>query len=262
MSKTSTIAAILLLAIAAAAGWYYLANDKAASSQSVSNADDAAIRAMVTEFGGQMQKVSLLAPETQRKAEMGLYYAAYVSPGLLAAWYPEGAEGALGRYTSSPWPERIEVVSVTAAGNTAATVEANVIEVANTASSTQLAAVYPVTFTVKKEGNQWKIAAAQKGAYSEVPQRRAITGLWECLPHKNQTGPQTTECAFGIAVDQSDGHYAVNTSLMSTYPVDFATGTHVRIEGIVVPANQLSSDGWQKYDIDGVISATTIIKID
>jgi len=79
----------------------------------------------------------------------------------------------------------------------------------------------------------------------EPAQSQTIVGFWECLPHKNTSGPQTMECAFGIAVDQSDGHYAIDTSLMSTYPVDFPTGTKVRVTGIVTPANQLSSV--QKY---------------
>ena len=107
--------------------------------------------------------------------------------------------------------------------------------------------------------SNWGQPAVIKDDYSELPQRMTVTGFWECLPHKDRTGPQTMECAFGIAIDQSDGHYAIDTSLMSTYPVDYPTGTHVRVEGIVTPANQLSSV--QKYDIDGIIRATSIQKL-
>lgn len=91
-----------------------------------------------------------------------------------------------------------------------------------------------------------------------LPKPQTIIGYWECLPHKDQTGPQTKECALGIAVDQSDGHYAVDTSLVSTYP-DFSTGTKVRVTGLVTPVEALSSI--QKYDIDGIIRATGIEKI-
>lgn len=91
------------------------------------------------------------------------------------------------------------------------------------------------------------------------PQSQTVVGYWECLPHKNTSGPQTLECAFGIAIDQSDGHLAVDTSLMSTYPVDYPTGTKVRVTGIVTPVNELSSI--QKYDIDGIIRATVIEKL-
>jgi hypothetical protein len=69
------------------------------------------------------------------------------------------------------------------------------------------------------------------------------------------------ECAFGIALDQSDGHLAVSTTLMSQALVDYANGTRVRISGVLVPANQLSSDVWKKYDIDGVINAVAIEKL-
>lgn len=91
---------------------------------------------------------------------------------------------------------------------------------------------------------------------SEVQDEQEIIGFWECLPPKDRTGPQTMECAFGIAVDRSDGHFGIDTSLMAQYPIDFPTGTKVRVRGIVTPANQLSSV--QKYDIDGIIRATVI----
>ncbi len=84
-------------------------------------------------------------------------------------------------------------------------------------------------------------------------------GTWECLPVKDPSQPHTLECAFGIAVDQSDAHYAVDTQFMPSQPVDFPTGAKVRVTGKVTPVEQLSSI--QKYDIDGIISATSIEKI-
>lgn len=91
-----------------------------------------------------------------------------------------------------------------------------------------------------------------------APARTSLTGTWECLPHKNTSGPQTMECAFGIKTD--DGlHYGIGTSLMSAYPVDYPTGSRVRVDGIITPVEALSSI--QKYDIAGVINATSIQKI-
>lgn len=142
-------------------------------------------------------------------------------------------------------------------------VEGNVIEVANTeiaAAQKEAVAVQPVTLSVEQLAGRWIIVEVGKGAYSELATSRSVVGFWECLP-KVGPGPHTMECAFGIALDASDGHLAVNTSLMSAYPVDFPTGTKVRIEGVVTPANQLSSDQWRSYDIDGIISATTIEKV-
>jgi hypothetical protein len=234
-------------------------NKDGTSDASSSNAEDTVVRQFVTEFGTKLQTVSLLASTANRKAAMDANYAAYVAPELLTTWYPEGAEGALGRYTSSPWPKKIDIVEVRATGENFV-VEGNVIEVANDAGANEaVAAVYPVTLSLEKREGKWMIIKAEKGAYSALPQRRTIIGYWECLPHKNTSGPQTAECALGIAVDQSDGHYALDTRLMAQYPVNFSTGTKVRVSGVVTPAEQLSSI--QKYDIDGVISATEIVEI-
>jgi hypothetical protein len=248
---------VVLVIMILAALAYLIAPSVPSDSGTVSNAEDAAVRQVVTEFGLRLKMVPLLAPTPVRQAAMEEHYSAYVAPELLSQWFPEGAP-ALGRYASSPWPEKIDIVEVREVGGNFV-VEANVIEMANAEAGTQLAAVQPVTLSLEKRDGRWLIVKMEKGAYSELPQRRTIIGYWECLPHRDRTGPQTMECAFGIAVDQSDGHYAVNTSLMSTYPVDFPTGTRVRVTGIVTPVEQLSSI--QKYDIDGIISATEIEKI-
>ena len=237
--------------------WYSLTHPLPGMG-TVSSAEDSAIRQVVTGFGTKLQMVSLFAPEAERRAALELNYGPYVAPELIALWVPESEES-IGRYTSSPWPERIDVVEVKSKGDTFV-VEGNVIEVANAdTGTTTVAGVYPVTLTLEQRDGAWMITGAEKGSYSQLPQRQTIIGYWECLPHKDSTGPQTLECAFGIAVDQSDGHYAIDTRLMSQYPVDFPTGTKVRVTGVITPANQLSS--MQKYDIDGIISATEIEKL-
>lgn len=162
MSKTAiaVVAGLVVLAI----GAFYLS--ARVSQAPLSDEEDTTIRAMVTEFGTKLQMVPLLAPTAQRKAAMELYYAPYVALELLAAWAPEASVTALGRYSSSPWPERIEIVSVQKVSPTTYQVEGNVIEVATYASSTPVAAVYPVGLTIKKEGPNYRITAARKGAYA------------------------------------------------------------------------------------------------
>lgn len=223
-----------------------------------SNTDEAAVRQVVTEFGTKLQAVPLLAPAETRKAAMEENYGPYVAPELLDRW-AAGSSEALGRSVSSPWPERIDIVEVRQEGDTYV-VEGNVREIANTeGGGTVVVAVYPVTLTLQKmQDGEWRIVQAAKGAYSEIPRPQAIIGTWECLPHKDQTGPQTMECALGVAVDTAT-HYGVSTELMATYPVDFPTGAKVRVAGTVTPVEQLSA--LQKYDITGVIHATAIERI-
>jgi hypothetical protein len=251
MNKTTafvTLAAFIF--IVAGAAYIY----KPSASLPVSNADDTDVRAFVTDFGGKLKNVSLLAPDVTE--QIAREYGTYVSPELLSLWQSQ-PNAAPGRQTSSPWPDRIEVFAVTPTDAGTYKVEGNVIEITSADTPLEPAAVYPVTLTVQKHGTAWVITAFSRGSYSELPKRQTIVGTWECLPHKDATGPQTTECAFGIKT--SDGaHYAVDSRLMSTYPVDFPTGTFVRAEGIVTPVEMLNSI--QRYDIKGIMSATTITK--
>lgn len=92
----------------------------------------------------------------------------------------------------------------------------------------------------------------------ELPQRIRVTGTWECVPLKN--GLLDDECVLGIVRDQSDVHFIVDTMLMSTI-AEVAVGEQVQVEGVFTPAAALSSDHWQQYPIEGIISATVIQKI-
>ncbi len=228
-------------------------------SDTVSNADDNAIRAQVTEFGLKLKNVSLLMPVNDLKKQLTVEYAKYLTPELLAVWQKDPTK-ALGRRVSSPWPEKINIVEITKLGEDAYKVEGNVVEVTSTDTSSagQLVALYPVTFRVEKIGDTWLIAEATQGSYSEVPQKIVVEGVWECLPHKDTSGPQTLECGFGIKADQNGAHYALDLQSLKEYPVNFPTGSRIRVEGTFVPVEQLSSNAWQKYPIKGIISVTKI----
>lgn len=160
MSKGTLIGIVIALLLVAGGAWYLYS--LTANPQSQAAADHAAISAMVGEFGGKLQKVSLLASTTEVSAAMQAYYAPYLSPELLAAWQADPSH-ALGRQTSSPWPDRIEVSSIEPiAGSGSYQVEANIIEVANgAANTTSVAAVTPVSLTVEKLSGSWVISAVQ-----------------------------------------------------------------------------------------------------
>jgi len=253
-----TIVPILLVATVAIGALFYF-KAPPPSAGVVSNTEDQAVRAFVTEFGNKFKNVSLLADDVS--AQIANEYSAYASPELIGRWQ-SGQEFPPGRHTSSPWPDRIEIVEVKLENSGIYRVLGNVIEITNADTPLEPAAVYPIFLTIEKRGNGFIVTHLEKGAYSQIPQRQTVVGYWECLPLKPGIGETTGECALGIAIDQSDGHLGVNTSLMAQYPVDFPTGTKVRVEGIVVPATQLSTDMWQKYDMDGIINATTIIRVE
>ncbi len=227
----------------------------AAPQGKISAETDAAVRARVTEFGSRLQAVSLLSPTVS--SDMAAAYGSYLTPELLSVWQKNPAD-ALGRSASSPWPDRIEVATVSPIGAQQFQVEANVIEITSGDTPLEPAAVYPVTLIVQERGGSYLISRVTKGAYSELPQRITVTGTWECVPLTS--GLPDSECVLGVARDQSDAHFIVDTLLMSSV-LTVKKGDHVRVEGVMIPANQLSTDRWQKYPIDGIISATVVQKL-
>ena len=68
---------------------------------SASAAEDAAVTAVVQEFGGRLKNVSLLAPDAAQQIEA--QYGQFTAADLLAVWMADPLQ-APGRLTSSPWP--------------------------------------------------------------------------------------------------------------------------------------------------------------
>lgn len=92
------------------------------------------------------------------------------------------------------------------------------------------------------------------------PYRASFSGTFVCLPHKDTTGPQTEECAFGIELPAGD-YYALDTALMSQMPPEFSAGDYITASGTVTPIERLSSDQWQKYDVAGIFSVTDSVRV-
>jgi hypothetical protein len=92
-----------------------------------------------------------------------------------------------------------------------------------------------------------------EGASQEV----TLDGKTICLPHKDTSGPQTLECAFGIKTGEGD-NYALDLSALSPEnQLEINTGEEIQVIGIVVPIEAISSDTWQKYDVKGIMQVST-----
>jgi hypothetical protein len=123
MTPTRPAAARLLLALAAAVLTAAFGGMPRPTAVKGHGTDEAAVRRLVKRFGGQLQKVSLLAPDVAH--ELDAAYGDFVAPSLLAAWKRD-LRSAPGRLTSSPWPDRVEVDRVRQT-STGYTVEARVV---------------------------------------------------------------------------------------------------------------------------------------
>jgi len=81
-----------------------------------------------------------------------------------------------------------------------------------------------------------------------------MTGQPACLPYPDDGQMHTMECVYGLKV--GDKYYALD---LGSFTVDFESLDTLSIEGTFVPLEALSSDQWQKYDIEGVVAVTAVI---
>jgi hypothetical protein len=118
-----------------------------------------AVRRLVTLFGSRMQTVSLLVPDSIAASRLQEAYGTLVTPDLLSDWMARPTV-APGRRVSSPWPDRIEVKSVTPAGADEYLVTGSLIfESSASGESVSRAAVRPVRLHVRRSGDgNWRIS--------------------------------------------------------------------------------------------------------
>jgi len=99
------------------------------------------------------------------------------------------------------------------------------------------------------------IYTAKQGDGVVESYRGTLSGEYVCLPHKDTSGPQTDECAFGLKTDTGE-YYAVDFALMSQTAPQLAMGERFSANGVITPIEMLSSDHWRIYDIKGIFSVT------
>jgi len=122
----------------------------------VSNADEETeVRNVVENFGKRLQMVSLLAPTATE--DLQTQYAEFVSPTLLGTWANDISQ-APGRMVSSPWPDRIEITTLTKETPDKYVIDGFVIEVTSTEiNSGEAADKIPVHIIVERNLEHWLI---------------------------------------------------------------------------------------------------------
>lgn len=126
---------------------------------------DRAVRRVVKLFGSRMQTVSLLVPDSLAASRVQEAYGTLVTPDLLSDWMARPA-AAPGRRVSSPWPDRIEVKSVTPSGSDEYLVTGSLIyESSTSGQSVGRAAAQPVRLHVRRGGDGgWRISMFERPA--------------------------------------------------------------------------------------------------
>jgi hypothetical protein len=86
-----------------------------------------------------------------------------------------------------------------------------------------------------------------------VPYQGTLTGTYVCLPHTNQKGPQTLECALGLKTDTGE-YYALDFNAVPQSQFSLKMGDRFTMTGLITPVQMLSTDQWRKYPIEGILS--------
>ena len=137
-------------------------------TQQTDVSDAAAVASLVENFGRKLQTVSLQAPRDIVSKSIQENYGDFVSPALLAEWLSD-PQNIPGRVLSSPWPDRIEILSTSKLSEHAYEVKGKIIEMTSVESvNGGAAAKRPITLVVEKMGNRWFINAATLGAFEET----------------------------------------------------------------------------------------------
>ncbi len=115
------------------------------------------VNSTVTAFGQKLQMVSLTAPPAQVRQQMQENYGDLVTPELLARWQNQ-PDQAPGRAVSSPWPERIELMSNIEKTDGKFAVKGEIIEITSVEeASGGAAARQSIDLTLTKSGDRWRI---------------------------------------------------------------------------------------------------------
>jgi len=117
---------------------------------------ETAVQNVVMNFGGAMQLVSTDAAKAVAAQAIEDNYRDLVSPSLLAAWMNDPAD-APGEKASGPWPDHIDITSISQIGTTTYAVTGNVVE--RTSAAPAVADEYAVTTIVDIENGNWVIAS-------------------------------------------------------------------------------------------------------
>jgi hypothetical protein len=136
------------------------------AEQSPDACDDAGARAVVERLGERMKDISLLGPDSVVRLEIRDAYGQLVVPELLDVWRADPVN-APGRLVSSPWPDRIDIRSVTGASPGECRVEGDVVYV--TSADTGAADRREDVVISVRNADGWRITAYEAAAAGARP---------------------------------------------------------------------------------------------
>jgi len=174
-SKIALITGICIIAVATLTVFNYSRGEKAnkvpgtnTSNKETNNVeqkektdDVESVKSLITNFGEKLKMVSILAPEDILMKSIEENYSEYISTNLLEKW-KQDPKSAPGRLTSSPWPDRIEILDLEKVSENEYEVTGEIVEVTSTDQSNGKAtSKIPVVLKVINDNGKWVIDDVQ-----------------------------------------------------------------------------------------------------
>lgn len=212
--------------------------------------DKKAVTDLVGEFGQKLKMVSLLAPKEIVVDSMKENYGGLVSPELLALWQ-KNPQNAPGRMVSSPWPERIDILSADKKPDLTYEVKGNIIEITSSeAEHGGVAAKRPITLTVQKTDGHWLITDVTLGSYADsdpILYKNPQYGFSFSLPTSWKGYTTLTEKWEGQAIDTGKGEKTVETGPILNIRHPLWTSKNPRQD---IPIMVFTQDQWNSLQKD------------
>jgi len=179
---------------------------------------EAEVISLVENFGQKLQAVSLSAPRDSVNKSIQENYGDLISPELLSAWQKDH-QNVPGRVVSSPWPDRIEILSIQKSSQSKYDVKGEILELTSVEMQNGgVAAKRPIDLSVGKVEGRWLITAVQLGDYEETDPKvyqNLQYGFSFSLPESWQGHSIITTTWQGLSLEGSQGEIVETGPLLS-----------------------------------------------
>lgn len=218
MNKKFLLISLIIFIIVTGVGVYFWQQSNIKNRKQT---EELAVKLLVENFGHALKNVSLLAPQEILIQSIDENYKDFLDPILLAQW-KEDPSKAMGRLTSSPWPDRIEISSIKQFGLSAYDISGNIIEVTG-AEQTEGGLVIevrrPIDLSVVKFEDRWLITGATAGEYID---NDIAAQLRECLPKSDTLSHEKCQQLLNN-IKNFDECVSADFSIMKSNPSQCAT---------------------------------------
>ena len=159
----------------------------------MSKSERAEVTALVENFGSKMKDVSLSSPKNIIISEMKSAYSPFISKSLMDSWEQDPSE-IIGRLTSSPWPEKIEIDSIEKLDKYKIDVKGKIVYVASGNGKLVETDKTPIELTIRKvpQTKEFQIDRIRYGEYSSPYynkyRKELLHTLKEAFPNMNFIG--------------------------------------------------------------------------